>query len=314
MSLTDRYYYEESGSQEQYSHNPTNDLNVSRFLLNKPAWKKPDGALIKKKKTLIIYAPQAAQWDHYQTIIAAERLQALKKQGFKIYLHQNNKFNELHVNALQKPKQLFEQKPIAEKTLLKQAAQQLNLSHEELFVLNEEELQLLMDGDEEDYAAYTTADEINLANSNLTMSSLNKLLHSRASSITSLNLSGCLNLAQGTIADGMKLPHLRELTLESKAQNILIFDACHKRRMTRLNTESIERLIASSEQLTHLNLSYCPSLTPHVFQLIKKPECLEVLHLAGCSLNKDFLTSFFDKAINIQTLDLSDSQIDAQKK
>jgi hypothetical protein len=311
MSLTDRYYYEESGSQEQYSHNPTNDLNVSRFLLNKPAWKKPDGALIKKKKTLIIYAPQAAQWDHYQTIIAAERLQALKKQGFTIYLHHNNKFNKLNLNALQTPKQLFEQKPIAEKTLRKQAVQQLNLSHEELFVLNDEELQLLMDGDEDDYAAYTANDEINLSGSNLNMNSLNKLLHSRASSITSLNLSGCLNLVQGTITDGMKLPHLRKLILESKMQDILIFDRCKERRTTRLNAESIDHLIASSEHLTHLNLSYCPSLNPNILQLIKNPEHLEEVHLAGCSFNKDSFTEFCTKAINIKILDLSDLQMEA---
>lgn len=69
MPIHERYTYDASTSDVEYSYNPTNHLDVSRLLRNKAPWQEVDEARVKKKKTLIVYVRDAKDWDVHQRTI-----------------------------------------------------------------------------------------------------------------------------------------------------------------------------------------------------------------------------------------------------
>ena len=138
------------------------------------------------------------------------------------------------------------------------------MSRDEIFVLNDDEMCSLMNGDDSDWHAFNRNElmAVNLERSNLSMTSLNSLLKKQGQWIQILNLSECLNLASDSLAEGLHLPNLCALILKSSDDDTLIpAIASHARRTISLTPAAINQLISSTETLKHLDLSYCKQTT-----------------------------------------------------
>ncbi|CEG55929.1 AAA family ATPase [Legionella fallonii] len=306
MPNNPNYYKDQISNTIQYGTTPTNYFDVARLLRHLPAWKKSSETCIRKPKTLIINQTDIPEWDYNTSIIVAERLAALIEQGFDIYGVKNDrsleKLNPRNLKPALKPRKKLK---ISDAELKTHAEKTLSLGYDELFVLNQKELEVLIEGDEEDYAPYYDENELNLNHSNLTIASLNKLLNLRKDSITLLDLLGCLNLKNGSITPQLKLPFLEVLRLGSSiAKPSSVFNGENVNRGVTLNSESIKCLIESTDQLRELSL--CDDFDPLILNSIQTPERLEILELFyQPQLDQHSLKKLLQRALKLKYLDLS---------
>lgn len=257
------YYYNVSTSDNAYSNEPTHLLSVSRLLQNRPYWIKPFETFIKKKKTLIINAPvnkgSWRTWSLQKSKVAAGRLLALQQQGFNIYVCREHKLTELDIYTYCQYSSKLDFS-IPDKTLIKQAIQQFELSHNELCVINAEALRILLEGEDDDWLGMTSFKMIDLHETNMSLSSLSRLLTKASTEVEVLNLSRCVNLKGEGLSDTLHLNHLRELMLGGEG-DILIpgysRPGCQSPRNNNLGFLSLQRLMKNAPNLEILDLSQC---------------------------------------------------------
>lgn len=140
MTLNTKFYTVTETTGSNYSSSQTNILDVSRLLQNKPYWRQPFGNVIVKKKTLIINISDIVNRSKFEeSVVIAEKLHALHMQGFDIYFYADGNFSKFKT-PLDAVPGIEHIEIISDRKLAGIAARQLQLSHDELFVINETEL------------------------------------------------------------------------------------------------------------------------------------------------------------------------------
>lgn len=163
--------------------------------------------------------------------------------------------------------------------------------------------------------------------------------------LTSLTLSGCLNLEAAKLPPNLSLPELEVLHLSKQADRELTLSAdfisgliAASPKLKELNlrgcqhlhpnvlanrasssglevlileeccsieSNAINRLIADSPNLKALNLSACGQLDPMVLNQLLHPEKLEALSLGDTQINHDSLVAVLAKSTKLKVLNLS---------
>ncbi len=325
------YFYNVTTSDVNYGSTPSNVLSVDRLLSNKPCWQKSCESVILKKKTLI----QNYSFDRQDTryTVAQERLNDLQKEGFNIYVYQDGEFHvpKLKVTYLDLDKPIpIESTPIHDKTIIQYAVKQLNLSHDEILILNHQEMNQLMAGDDDDWQKLPSFQQANLSLSNINGVSLRRFLFEKSDEIEELNLSGCINL-QNASFDGLEMSKLRSLDLSYillrpsvnlpiAAINQLIAAGKNTLESIKLphsmiNDSVLQALeeIKSLKSLT-LNLFFSDISINNLDKILKKATSLETLKLSSCNnligdLLEDLNLSLL-KSLDLSYSNISDNNLD----
>ena len=133
----DEYFYTVQTSESSYRETPGESLSVSRLLQNKAYWKTPFDSSIKKKKKLIINDTSIANWNKTKCIIVADRLKYLQDEGFEIYVPSDDGLTLLDTTAFNTPQTIMPKPFLPDETLAQNAARQLKVSRDEIFILNQ---------------------------------------------------------------------------------------------------------------------------------------------------------------------------------
>lgn len=298
---TKKYHYLGFSSDEGFGSRPTNYLSPERLVAGKDAWRKLEGEQKPEQMSLIIHDPRVMEWGRRKKIIVAERLLALMNQGFNLYVYHGSQLEKLEQKDLTAIESNIGNAPISDKRLKEKAIKEQNLSHDQLHVLNAEQIDLLMNGDDEDWEDCTSIAD--LSNSNLNINSLNRLLLAKRDSLTHLNLSGCINLGDGSIPEGIQLPQLDSLILNKGSYSLLRNDiSSSEERSPSLNKESVQRLIKSAPNLKYLDLSGYEHIDD-LLDLIPYPEKLETLILS--KIDSASVMSLLGKTTHLKNLNLA---------
>jgi len=267
-------------------------LSVDRLIANRPCWQRPGETGILKKKTLVINDPGAGERYKNQRLVATERLKVLQKEGFNVYINQDGEFSELTDTEL--PSSLPQ---IHNETLTQEAIRQLNLTHDEILILNHQEIDDLIAGNDDDWRNLRSFQQADLTRSNISGTSLRRFLSEKGDEIETLDLSGCINLQDASL-DGLKLSKLKSLVVGSP----------DRYRTSNLSVAAIIQLImAGKTTLESVDLSSIPDIDD-VLQALTELPSLKSLHLRqfGRLLNWPYNLNF----AALETLDLTDSQIE----
>jgi hypothetical protein len=311
MPVPRRYRCNTSSSEISYTSRVTHHLDPLRLVEGRDPYIKPNGADIEQNKRLIIHDWEAGSWNRHKQIVLAERLYALQQQGVEIYIYQEggtlsktdfsryqNRMDGAYLGEMRDAHKGH----CLNKQIIKEAVEQLRLSHDQVMVLDHHELALLIEGDDEDWAAYRTSDVVDLHESNISITSLTRMLKAKGNTLRSLNLVGCLNLDNGSLPLDLHLPALTELILGKD-----FFKEMAEEEIVTLNPESMRQLVKSSPELTHLDLSYCTQIDLDILDDIQHPEKIEILRLAHMPDSKNHLSleNFLSKAKHLRALNLN---------
>ncbi|MBI2786920.1 MAG: hypothetical protein HYX60_11730, partial [Legionella longbeachae] len=312
MPSPSHYYLLSETSQQSYNSTPMNSvsLDVSRFIQNKACWRMPFGSSTLKKKTLIINDIKARNWNNEQRIIAAERFQQLQTEGFKIYALQNGQLERFDLGRLIEPESAFEGSKMEDKTIAKLAVDLLHLSHDDLLVLNHQELDLLMQGNDQDWSQLDYFEKINLHHSNISSQSLSHLLQKKGQQIKSLKFSGCVNLKEDITFNNLELDSLEEFIISDSKELVFVpalSNTVKLKRKTNLTTLSMVQIIRSSPNLKVLRLPEIDNNIDSLLSGLKQPSNLEVLDLSNCNFSGELLNDI--DLNNLKTLQLNGSNI-----
>jgi hypothetical protein len=309
MPKNSKYYLQVETTGTKYSATQSNVLDVSRMLQHKPFWRQPFGEVLTKKKVLVINDPTIGKWDMDECIVAAERFKALQQEGFEIYFRKGEEFYALDTPLLKFPKQIVDPEPLASKKISELAAKKLKLSHDQLFVLNHQELTELMDGTNEDWSELASLERVDLHGSNIGIASLTELLKKSGNKIKSLNLSQCVNLKKGTIPEDIALDGLEELIIGGEEQSSTFFPipalgGDNQPRVNNLNTLSIKNLLKSAPNLKVLKLVHCTNLSDEFLHDLNL-NSLETLDLSVTSIDSLTLAKILAKTPKLKALKLN---------
>lgn len=288
------YYNYPQSSEAHYSQIPSDRLDVGKMLQNKPCWRARLGAENRRRKKLIISEnPYPAGWSSEQKIILTERLAALEKEGFEIVAFASD---EITLQKFELSVLITRDNPIIysarSENILSDACEQLASSADDIFILDTNKLIELQDGDDEDWNTLTSFKIVNLAGSNISIKTLNRLFKQHGPEIEALGISECLNLADGVI-DASALSNLRVLNVSGDetygrfpkmfGHSASLFGRDDKISM--LSEDNILKLILPSVQtIAFLSLS-ASVITPAGLSLaLEKTVQLEELYLNGCSV------------------------------
>lgn len=226
-----------------------------------------------------------------QRIIVEEQVYQRLSEGFDCYIYQDKTFKKIDLADLKK-RDLFNGGIKSNKIEFEQALAEFSLSADQVLFVDKDNVRQFMNGREEDADAHFHTAAIDLEGSNLSIETLNALLKQRQSVITSLNLSGCLNLGNGDLSAALQFPRLNRFILGESRKNLLR-ERYNSRRETTLSSTSIYRLIAASPELTELDLSGYNNYNAKIHldcEDIPHPEKLEVLKLSHyTSCDEDIL-------------------------
>lgn len=324
MSLNTKYYLLTETSESNYGNTPSNALSVPRLLQHKPYWKQAFGNKIKKNKVLVINDPDilkalydpdiANNWlrINNRRIVLAERLKALQQQGFKIFSHKSNKLIELVTTSLTDPQSIFDKEHLlSDKKAIELAAKHLELSHDEIFVLNAQELYELVQGGDEYWEDLASFERVDLQETNISAASLVRLLQTSGPRIRVLDLSHCVNLQSGSFPDNIVLTRLEELHLgghssENQTVSALGYNKQFP-RVTNLDPPFINRLIKASPNLKVLNLRYLDCISDELFNDVNL-DSLEELDLSHSNIKSDLLNKLLTKTPRLKRLKLNGCQ------
>src|SRR3990167_6197509 len=249
MHIPTHFYYDTPRSEgADYGMTQTGILSVRRMLANNPYWQKPFAGFDKNPKTLIINMSEKQSWESDQLSVLSFRLQDLQKKGFKIYLWEAGYVHLIaKIGNLSDELPKFDDYETSDKIVIEAAIKQLQLTFDEILVLNADELRLLMLGGEGDWPESTDFKNINLKNSCMSTKSLDYLFKAKGELIESLNLSGCI-LDKSILAEMPILPHLKQLVLYEEPN-----EGRYQSEYS-LNPQSIAQLITCAPNLNSLYL------------------------------------------------------------
>lgn len=165
-------YYRSVGSVPYYGHTPSPHLDPHRLMAGRPAFKHGE-SWIEKKKTLVIANRCLFTSKANTDVIIKERLEALARQGFEVYVFFKG---ALHPWDEVKGEKFFDRGDVS--TVSPEALASLNRSADELLVIDEDLVMRLIEGDDGDWVDYAapSVHRLDLSCSNLSATSLSKLL------------------------------------------------------------------------------------------------------------------------------------------
>ena len=315
MFKNKKYYYQIEKSESNYETIPSSMLSISQMLKQQPFWRQPFGKRLMKKKTFVIHASDIAKLKMPDYVVAAERLQAFQKQGFKIYFQKGSDFLELDTALLRSPKLWSDLDSQSDKEFSKLAAEKLKLSRDELFVINNQELDKIMQGDNEDWAEFDSLTTVDLHESNINVASLKALLKKSGSKIKSLNLSQCINLKQGTLPEDLALDALEELVIHNGDTDFEIpaLGRGFILRLNNLDSLSIKHMLQAAPKLKVLKLGKCYDSNQDALDTLKFPS-LEVLDLSNSQINSQALSKILANSPKLKELHLQNCKLEEMKQ
>src|SRR3990167_6270591 len=231
MHIPTHFYYDAPSSEGvDFGITPTGVLSVLRLIANAPCWQNPCQNTDKRPKKLIITNKIETLINNFtknKSIVLENRLKNLKDKGFEPLPWGNGQpysvsNDQIIANILAHPS--------------------LNLTYDELLVLDENELNAFILGGEGDWPESEDFKIVNLQDSPISTPSLDKLLTDKADVIESLDLSGCINLSDAELCGTVPLPQLRELILQKKRCPMDM-------NLSNLSMNSIIQLIQRAPQL-----------------------------------------------------------------
>ena len=216
--VSERYFFTQSASEVKYGSAPSNVLSVTRLLSNKPCWRADSESTIPKQKTLIINVNESLL-DINSTQVARKRLDALKNHGFNSYVLKegffrslsNLEFSSISNESIERT----QTRSYEDEELHIEAVRQLHVPYDEIFILNQQELNLLIKGDDNDWIHLPSFQNVDLTDSNISGESLARLLSAKGHEIEILNLTDCINLQDTSFDEPLVLPKLRALLIGS---------------------------------------------------------------------------------------------------
>lgn len=340
MKIPPHYFYDAPTSEESFSFTPSNMLGVTQLLQNKAYWKTAFEQKIKKKKILIFNDASIRKWNIDQCIVGAERLDDLQQEGFTIYILRQNKLMKLDPAEILSPEKVIELAPVSDKLITTEAIEALKVSHNDILILNQEEIRALIKGNNEDWMRFCSSTQVDLCQSNISGHSLRQLLKTK-SDIKALYLTNCVNLSD--IDDEEPLQEFKLLQLKilglgnenrsgySKTKCFALKAELNKnplyKRSNNLPAQEIQRLLKSAPQLETLNLSGCSQVDLSILNCVQSNtlknlqlkylkdsnildlqvslNSLETLNVSSSNISSASLNALLKKSPSLKSLDLN---------
>ena len=302
-----RLYYTILSSQMDYSDQPTNALDISRLLQNRPAWRKPLGGARFAKKTIILDPSLLrSELNDRAFFTLCYRLSRYQSDGFSIYVRNKSNFysfNWMRV-ASQEPAGL-----LSETELVTKATKALTLAPEQLFIISPSDRAFLFgsDADWEQQASFECCDLHDFIHST---TSLNHLFQQKRQAIRELDLLNCWNWdIAATSLDLTAIPTSLRLLKCDLSNTFKYRTDRYSWSSTRFPgivsaNEMIALLTASKGTLTSLELN---NLTQDIFNAIPqslKLPVIESLALPSAKISIQALQQLLQHSTVLKTLNL----------
>ena len=292
--MKESYYFTVASSEEEYRAAPSHTLSLSRLLQGKSYWKSPFAIAIKRQKTFLLNHSNAfmntIKDSLVDSIIFWERMQVLQKKGFTIYYRINSELKCFPETKFDKSffGQLVDYSFISQKQLQEKAIAELELTADQILLLDDHEIMDIMQGNDEDWTCLDSFENVDLTKSNISLTSLKNLLAAKGNEIKSLDLSGCLNL-QGDFSENLHFPQLETLIFDTeKGERTEIPEL--QELQSNFSENLICSLIRASPQLKTLNCTGHNELPIHFLSYIQSPKKLEGLVIPDIFVNQGELS------------------------
>ncbi len=140
-------YYKFKRSASAYTYTPTGQLNINRLIQNKPYWRKRSNKTQELKKTLILADWTAGSWDEEKITKVKKVLEDLLKQGFIIYVQQENKVIPLkQIDLIDDAEIRKKMWPLLNSTMLNQMIRENKLTKNTVQVIDDYWLEKTIEG------------------------------------------------------------------------------------------------------------------------------------------------------------------------
>lgn len=145
MKIPAHYYYMDSQSSVQYTHEVKQEIDITRLLQDKPYWINPISE-VHKSKTLILTDWTVRSWFDSKEIKVLECIEALLENNFEIYLWQNGSFLQLmlHDFYIHIPNKKDGVTLEPEDDIYRLAVKELKKTRQQLQLLNVHEIEALI--------------------------------------------------------------------------------------------------------------------------------------------------------------------------
>ena len=301
-------YFPVAKSRSAWSTSVSTVFDIERMLSGNPAyWQKLDETYLLKKKTLILNLPFSGKIEFKIEFsdMLIRRLAELHQDNFKIY-YQNLHFEFCALESFR----VFADDHndlISSDELIQQAMQELNLSYDELFILDDKNLHDFL-AEKTDWRQLPSFSDANLAVSNITGESLGNFLDEQGSQIERLNLSNCTNLEEAQFKP-TPLPKLKSLILGNEVTSNAE-DPWKDYSNISIPSDYIHAFVTTTcQSLEVLNLNNLPQLQLRTVEHLLTQSRLKELHLSSCKLlDNDKLFAHFDTSA-LEVLILSNTNI-----
>ncbi|KTC76917.1 AAA family ATPase [Legionella brunensis] len=142
------FYYLEKHSETYYGYTPTNNPHIGKLIKGQPYWRRNQLISDLKKKTIIFADWTSHGWSIQKTELVQKKIKELIKDGFDIYLKQDDKFillNEETVSSLSQEEIKRKITLDYKETITSNALKQLQLTSDQIHVLDDYQIDCLLD-------------------------------------------------------------------------------------------------------------------------------------------------------------------------
>ena len=299
--LKDKLNYSVARSTASWSSTTSSVCDLDRMISGSDTyWLKEGESFLYKKKTIIIYIPRFIYLDNTKTQLFFLRFDSLLKQGYALYVYNNTNFipYDHSIFYYNPSNDIFSRDELIQKTI-----NELHLIYDEIYIVDDENKDELINGDDEEWQQLPSVKQANLAESCIRGESLIHLLDEQGDQIELLDLSNCINLSQVPLKP-LKLPQLNTLILGTKGHSN------NSPNVNNLPAEFIHQLITdTSHTLEVINLNGLVQLKLDTLKLLLNSKRIKELSLAYCQfLEDDDLFNDFDSS-TLEVLNLNKTTI-----
>lgn len=310
------YDYEVESSEADYRETRPGNPDFSRLLNGLPAYLNPQGGVRKKKKAIFInlnatqlYNDDSINFEANK-IILEERCYERISEGHDCYIFQGGVFKKIDEKYLRKNGIFNTDPPSDGAHHFKHALAKFGLNDDQALLIDHTHYRQFKNGREEDLAKYLETDKLDLKNNNIDLDSLYELLIKKQTSVTALDLSGCLNLGSSkTPFPGVTFPLLKTLILgqADKKSPVDHHPPNHHSQSRSHTLPSPHLLISASPELSTLDLSGTLYVVAEFYlSQVRHPEKLKVLKMPSYIGNAPKIFDFLHKANNLRVLCMDD--------